>query len=108
VALARKLIVSASFVGLIAGALFVVGMLVNGAVSAVSSRAAFGPDPTGQNASRLVVQGRNVFRFDTFGDQAVWGGVLGLHRAIEGAKHGGVGPGISPKQGANGSRARGQ
>jgi hypothetical protein len=31
-------------------------------------------------------QGRRVFRFDTFGDQAFWGGVLGLHRAIEGAK----------------------
>jgi hypothetical protein len=38
-----------------------------------------------------------VFRNDTFGDQAVWGGVLGLHKAIEGAKLGGVGPGISPK-----------
>src|SRR6185503_9277046 len=25
------------------------------------------------------------------------GGVLGLHKAIEGAKHGGVGPGVSPK-----------
>jgi hypothetical protein len=23
--------------------------------------------------------------------------VLGLHKAIEGAKHGGVGPGVSPK-----------
>src|SRR3954452_23213195 len=32
-----------------------------------------------------------------FGDQAVWGGVLGLHKAIEGAKLGGVGPGVSPK-----------
>jgi hypothetical protein len=38
-----------------------------------------------------------VFRFDTFGDQAVWGGVLGLQKAIEGKKLGGVGPGISPK-----------
>jgi hypothetical protein len=28
----------------------------------------------------------------------VWGGVLGLHKAIEGKKLGGVGPGISPKQ----------
>ena len=45
-----------------------------------------------------MAQGRRVFRYDTFGDQAVWGGVLGLHKAIEGSKHGGVGPGISPKQ----------
>jgi mono/diheme cytochrome c family protein len=98
VALVKKLLVSASFLAALAGVLFVGGLLVNGAVSAVLGRAASGPDPTGPNASRLVVQGRNVFRFDTFGDQAVWGGVLGLHKTIEGAKHGGVGPGISPKQ----------
>ena len=44
----------------------------------------------------LVDQGRQIFRFDTFGDQDFWGGVLGLHQAIEGAKLGGVGPGVSP------------
>ena len=44
------------------------------------------------------MQGRRVFRFNTFGDEAVWGGVLGLHKAIEGSKLGGVGAGISPKQ----------
>jgi hypothetical protein len=49
-------------------------------------------------AAHLVAQGRRVFRFDTFGDQAVWGGVLGLHKTIEGARFGGNGPGISPKQ----------
>jgi hypothetical protein len=45
----------------------------------------------------LLRQGRETFRFDTFGDEPFWGGVLGLHKAIEGAKHGGVGPGVSPK-----------
>jgi len=45
----------------------------------------------------LVRQGRRVFRFDTFGDEAFWGGQLGLHKAIEGAGNGGVGPGVSPK-----------
>jgi hypothetical protein len=49
------------------------------------------------NASRLVAQGRRVFRFDTFGDQAFWGGALQLNRAIAGKKNGGVGPGVSPK-----------
>ncbi len=44
----------------------------------------------------LVEQGRHIFRFDTFGDQDFWGGMLGLHQAIEGAKLGGVGPGVSP------------
>jgi cytochrome c5 len=47
---------------------------------------------------RLVAQGEQVFRFDTFGDQAVWGGVLGLQKVIEGARFGGIGPGISPKE----------
>jgi hypothetical protein len=45
----------------------------------------------------LVSKGRQTFRFDTFGDQGFWGGVLHLDKAIEGAGHGGVGPGVSPK-----------
>jgi hypothetical protein len=45
---------------------------------------------------RLFAQGRQVFRYDTFGDEAFWGGALQLHRAIAGAKNGGVGPGLSP------------
>lgn len=43
-----------------------------------------------------IVRGRQTFRFDTFGDEAFWGDTLGLHKAIEGAKLGGVGPGVSP------------
>jgi hypothetical protein len=43
----------------------------------------------------LVQQGRQIFRYDTFGDQDYWG-LLGLHQAIEGASLGGVGPGVSP------------
>jgi hypothetical protein len=42
-------------------------------------------------------EGRKTFRFDTFGDESFWGGQLKLHEAIEGAKLGGVGPGVSPK-----------
>src|ERR1044072_613754 len=44
-----------------------------------------------------ILRGRKTFRFDTFGDEAFWGGTLGLHRAIAGAANGGVGPGLSPK-----------
>lgn len=51
---------------------------------------------TDRNAQDFVQQGRNIFRHDTFGDQDFWGGTLQLHRAIEGAQHGGVGPGVSP------------
>ena len=42
-------------------------------------------------------QGQQIFRFDTFGDQDFWGGTLQLHKAIEGTRFGGVGPGISPR-----------
>lgn len=49
------------------------------------------------NAVKKVQQGQDIFRFDTFGDQEFWGGQLQLHQAIAGDKHGGVGPGVSPK-----------
>ena len=48
------------------------------------------------NATRMIIQGRQTFRSDTFGDEAFWGDQLGLHDAIKGAALGGVGPGISP------------
>lgn len=54
-------------------------------------------DPVQVSAIQLVNQGRQTFRFDTFGDESFWGGTLMLHRAIEGANLGGVGPGVSPK-----------
>src|SRR5690242_8132875 len=49
------------------------------------------------HAQKLLRQGRAIFRNDTFGDEAFWGGTLQLQKAIEGAKLGGVGPGVSPK-----------
>jgi hypothetical protein len=51
----------------------------------------------GDANARLVAEGRQTFRFDTFGDQAFWGDVLHLNQAIAGAKNGGVGPGVSPR-----------
>ena len=50
-----------------------------------------------QNADRMLAEGRNTFRSDTFGDEAFWGGQLMLHRAIAGSRFGGVGPGLSPR-----------
>jgi hypothetical protein len=49
------------------------------------------------SVARRVEAGQKTFRFDTFGDEAFWGGVLRLHEAIEGSAHGGVGPGVSPR-----------
>ena len=48
-------------------------------------------------ASRMLKEGRQIFRYDTFGSEAFWGDTLQLHRAIAGEKNGGVGPGVSPK-----------
>ena len=53
-------------------------------------------DPIAQNARQLIREGRQTFRFDTFGDEAFWGDTLKLHQAIEGSANGGVGPGVSP------------
>jgi len=44
----------------------------------------------------LIAEGKQIFRFDTFGDEDFWGGQLRLHEAIEGEQFGGVGPGVSP------------
>src|SRR5262245_45515450 len=49
------------------------------------------------NAARLLQEGRQTFRYDTFGDEAFWGGQLHLHDAIAGAAQGGVGGGLSPR-----------
>lgn len=50
-----------------------------------------------ENTQQMLENGRRIFRFDTFGDEAFWGDTLKLHQAIEGAKLGGRGQGVSPK-----------
>ena len=44
----------------------------------------------------MIVSGRKIYRFETFGDEAFWGGTLRLHEAIAGAAGGGTGAGLSP------------
>jgi len=53
--------------------------------------------PIVQHAQRMLEDGRQIFRYDTFGSEAFWGDALQLHKAIAGAKNGGVGGGVSPK-----------
>ncbi len=48
------------------------------------------------DSRKMIVEGRETFRFDTFGDEAFWGDTLRLHEAIAGKKNGGTGPGVSP------------
>jgi len=87
----------ASFIAVVA-----VAVAVSLSVAVFQSRAAedqanaFSKDPAASNAVQLVTDGRNVFRFDTFGDEAFWGDTLGLHKTIEGAAAGGIGAGLSP------------
>jgi cytochrome c peroxidase len=49
-------------------------------------------------AARMLKEGQQVFRFDTFGSEDFWGGKLRLHEAIAGETLGGVGKGVSPKE----------
>jgi len=74
------------------GIVIFLGVIVQGVRSQSTNK-----DPVTDNALQLVGQGRQIFRFDTFGDQTFWGDTLKLHQAIEGSGLGGVGPGVSPK-----------
>jgi hypothetical protein len=85
----------------LAGAL--VAMTLTAVASAPQASARPGGSAAGQDHqgnddnATLVSQGKQTFRFDTFGDEAFWGGTLQLNKTIAGAQHGGVGPGLSPK-----------
>ena len=83
----------------VAGAL--AAMALTAAVNAPQVSARPGGGAAGQdqgNNADLVSQGQQTFRFDTFGDEAFWGGTLHLHLTIAGGKNGGIGPGLSPKE----------
>jgi mono/diheme cytochrome c family protein len=54
-------------------------------------------DATINHSAALIQEGRNIFRYDTYGDETFWGDALQLHQAIQGSQFGGVGPGVSPK-----------
>lgn len=49
------------------------------------------PDP------KVVAEGKEIFRHDTFGDEDFWSGLLHIDKAIAGAANGGYGSGVSPK-----------
>jgi hypothetical protein len=83
-------------VSLLVAVLLMAGMIAVSRSASVGAQTTM-PNPVVENASQKVQHGEQIFRFDTFGDQAFWGGDLKLHKAIEGAKLGGVGTGVSPK-----------
>ena len=54
-------------------------------------------DAIEKNSKELFEQGKHIFRYETFGDEAFWTDKLHLEKAIEGTKYGGVGDGLTPK-----------
>lgn len=67
------------------------------AVEAEKTRADF-DNRVEQYSQKMLNDGRETFRYDSFGSEDFWGGGLKLHEAILGEKQGGVGPGLSPRQ----------
>src|SRR5437764_4396381 len=54
-------------------------------------------DEIEQNSRRMLREGREIFRHDTFGSEDFWSGKLRLNQAIAGERFGGVGHGLEPK-----------
>ncbi|QDZ27134.1 hypothetical protein [Noviherbaspirillum sp. UKPF54] len=77
-------------------AAFIASAFAGGLLAALSLSGAANNGKQGATLSQID-EGRDIFRFDTFGDEAFWGDTLQLHKAIAGEKNGGVGPGVSPR-----------
>lgn len=70
---------------------------LDGAVNPSLSARVNDKSKANENNKELQSDGKNIFRFDTFGDEDFWSGLLHLDKAIAGAGIGGYGPGVSPK-----------
>jgi hypothetical protein len=83
----------------------IVGIAVIGGAGLLGAIIAYGAESPqtdfdaeiARHAQTMLDEGRQTFRYDTFGSEAFWGDALQLHKAIIGEKNGGVGPGVSPK-----------
>jgi hypothetical protein len=74
---------------LVAGSVAVLG-LAGVAIAAAAAKHGF-DEVAATHARTMLDEGKKTFRFDTFGSEAFWGDALQLHKAIAGAKNGGVG-----------------
>ena len=54
-------------------------------------------DPIMDNANKMLAEGKQTFRFETFGDEAYWSASLQLDKAIEGQKMVALAQGYLPK-----------
>src|SRR5579864_3580890 len=93
---------------MVVGLVLLIGLAVGsyhliGAQGASAQSQQKGASPSGfdavvrDNSERMMKEGQQTFRFDTFGSESFWGDALQLHKAIAGEKNGGVGTGVSPK-----------
>jgi hypothetical protein len=90
--LVRLLVSTALAMGLGIGLIRLAGPVL----SADSPKTDFN-DEIARHAKEMLEEGKQTFRFDTFGDEAFWSDKLLLHEAIAGKAHGGRGEGLSPK-----------
>jgi hypothetical protein len=81
----------------VAGALAALALTMAVPSSATDSGGELSDFRADLHALKQFRDGRDVFRYATFGDEDFWGGTLGLDEAIAGKAHGGVGDGVSPK-----------
>jgi hypothetical protein len=96
----KALSLAVTLLALIAVAFMLVGggrAQVRSELEAQKKKARPFDDQISDNVERMMDEGRETFRNDTFGDEAFWSDTLQLHKAIEGAGFGGVGGGVSPK-----------
>src|SRR5919109_499454 len=75
-----------------------IGVDTNPAVQAQRAPGRSFDDRIEDHAKEMLKEGRRIFRYDTFGSEEFWGGKLRLHEAIAGAKHGGIGAGVTARQ----------
>ncbi len=69
----------------------------NPAVDAEKKRVSAQRDDIEDNSERMLKEGREIFRYDTFGSEEFWSKTR-LHEVILGEKLGGSGPGLTPVQ----------
>ena len=72
------------------------GVRTDPAVKAQAARGDF-DDVVDRNSERMMREGKEIFRHDSFGSEAFWGDQLQLHKAILRDKKGGVGKGLSAR-----------
>ena len=72
------------------------GVSTDPAVKAQAARGDF-DSAVDRNAEQMMREGKEIFRYDSFGSEAFWGGQLQLHKAILRDRKGGLGKGLSAR-----------